>query len=322
MKKLISYFLAVIIFMFFAINLISCNVFAEQTSTCNYLICGLDDAANNTDVIIVASILTDKNEIRLLQIPRDTAITVEDKTCKINSLVPRKLAEGDSLGEALESFKEDLSDVLGIRLDGYFAFTSEDFKDIVDSLSGIEVYIPKGIDRGVLKALGLHEGDNLLDGKNALKLIRYREGYHTADLGRIGMQKLVIGGLVKALSRVNDVGQVLDLIVGMKNLEVDYRLRDLIKTFKVIKNNENGLSLSFADLPGMAMEGANGVWYYVANRSATIGLLKEFGLLGKKEFDTENKLASKEESFSTYYNSYKTKYKIYKSNEIYSINIK
>lgn len=166
----------------------------EKSNRINFLIMGLEDI--RTDTIIFASFCPDSKKVKLINIPRDTYIhrkgydAAEQR--KINSIY----GEHGALG-----LKKAVSYILNnAPIHHIITIDYEGVEKIVDALGGVEVNVPFHMkyndpyDNPPLN-IDIAPGYQILDGKTALKFLRYRKGnnnrggYADGDLGRIKAQQ-------------------------------------------------------------------------------------------------------------------------------------
>ena len=128
MKKLLLFILT-LSFAFLPIinHRIDATVFAAgqrvDKDKYTFLICGVDDAAENTDALILFNYSLASNEATFVQIPRDTYFRSCVGTDKINAIYPFLRSQGKSERESMQTVCDNLSFALGIDLDGYICYT-------------------------------------------------------------------------------------------------------------------------------------------------------------------------------------------------------
>lgn len=157
----------------------------------NVLLMGLDggkdeqnDGVQRADTLMLARLHSETGEIRLLSIPRDLyveGVRPGGESGRINSAYAYGGAE--ETVQAVEEF-------VGAPVDHYVAADFEGFEEVVDSLGGVEVRVKKDY----LAHRGIPEGDQVLDGKEALLYARYRKTPR-GDLGRIERQQQLLAAL-------------------------------------------------------------------------------------------------------------------------------
>ncbi|NLJ95836.1 MAG: hypothetical protein GX321_01670 [Clostridiales bacterium] len=186
----------------------------------NYLILGIEEIKNakNTDTMMIASINTKDNSIKLTSLLRDTYI--ESDNCN-----PNKLNAFYSLGGA-GGLVELIEEKYRIDIDGYASINFESFEKIIDYLGGISIEL------GVAEAEYLNTtnyisnpkyrnvkpGWNLLNGNQALGYCRIRMvetlGGATDDYGRTLRQRRVLSAIFNKYKSKN----IFSLISISKNV--------------------------------------------------------------------------------------------------------
>jgi polyisoprenyl-teichoic acid--peptidoglycan teichoic acid transferase len=117
-----------------------------------------------TDTILYVNIIGDN--ITAIALPRDIYLPHLDR--RINSVYAKY--KGDGLRKAVE-------EIVGLPVEYYAVINTDIFEDFVDALGGVEVNIKEPMDYDD-NAGGLHihfdPGIQTLDGKDAVKFVRYR----------------------------------------------------------------------------------------------------------------------------------------------------
>ena len=177
-----------------------------------FLIAGTDVVSNSTDVLMVASLDTEKNEINIIQIPRDTFVNKEvggyQTVTRVNSVYAAAYNRSVSAGTRAESarhiamkdLKSRLETSLCINIDYYALVNTSSFRRIVDAVGGVWFDVPDDMDYDDAEqdlSIHLKKGYQLLDGKAAEGLIRFRSGYAQGDLGRVSVRADFLTAMVK-----------------------------------------------------------------------------------------------------------------------------
>ncbi|NLK99433.1 MAG: hypothetical protein GX271_02095 [Clostridiales bacterium] len=170
----------------------------KEAYVSNYLLFGIEEIFNakNADAIMIASVNTQDNSIKLTSVLRDTYIDIEGYN-------PNKLNAFFSLGGP-QTLVDVIEDKYRIKIDGYAYINFEAFEKIIDSLGGISIelgeeeakylnttnYISNPENRTVIP------GWNQLNGNQALGYCRIRLvktiGGANDDYGRTLRQRRVI----------------------------------------------------------------------------------------------------------------------------------
>ncbi|HBJ19267.1 MAG TPA: hypothetical protein DDY70_05995 [Clostridiales bacterium] len=238
-----------------------------------YLICGFDDAAENTDVLILFGYDAAENMTTAVQIPRDTYFASGTPQNKINQLYATYRAAGHTEEESLVLLKRELAALLGIRIDGAVGLGTSALRKSVDLIGGVTLRVPTDL---VTKTADgestvlLTAGEHTLDGKAAETFVRYREGYALGDVGRVDAQKLFLSAFFKKAKESIGMDTLLGLLRVMREEVVtDISFTDatglLIKNFTKFKDT----GMRYVTLPGQSAVGTRGLWYYAANLSGT-----------------------------------------------------
>ncbi|MEP7358569.1 MAG: LCP family protein, partial [Anaerolineales bacterium] len=127
----------------------------------NILLLGRDtdrtDATYRTDVMIVASINKDANAVTLLTIPRDLFVYIPGWTMnRINTAA----AHGDAIGYpggGVALLEQTILYNLGIPIHGWARVDFDGFKDIVDTVGGVDVPVTCAMQDWRLKEPGLDQ---------------------------------------------------------------------------------------------------------------------------------------------------------------------
>ena len=244
------------------------------------ILCGFDEAAENTDSIILAKYISADNSLNFIQIPRDTYHDAASYK-KINSLYPSRRASGDDRTDALKALEMDIEENLGINIDASIGYTMDTFVSVIDAIGGVDLDLPKAFsiyDSKGNEILSLSDGENHIDGKDALLFVRARNGYTGGDISRIDAQKIFLSSFLGKIK--NDVS-LTDIIKGCVETRNGWTLNVKIgDLFKIIMKNKGRISnvdMKYATLPGVAALGNNGVSYFYLSHKSSIELLNSLG---------------------------------------------
>lgn len=245
----------------------------------NFLIAGTNE--NLTDSIIYGKYNTETNKLYMMSIPRDTYTDNED--CighKINSIYR---------GKNLDSFIKEIEDILEVSIDYYAIYDSKFIKEVVDSVGGVEIYVPqrmyyKGGDPEFV--IDLKEGMQVLDGEEAEQFLRFRSGYANADLGRVEAQRNFIKAFIKTIISKENISRIPSVIkIALDNTKTNATTRELMKYVDEVKeiNIDEIESMTMPNTP----EYINGLSYVIADKEEARRIIKEEWIAN--QLDTENK---------------------------------
>lgn len=242
----------------------------------NILICGIDNNENRgdqalTDVIMVVSFHVEKNEIKVLQIPRDTFIGEQIPSGKINAAY----SMGENQSNPVSNLATIVKEQFQIPIDHYVTITMDGFRKVVDDIGGVEIDMPYEIptDNKVYNDISIPKGKQRLQGKQAEILVRYRKGYIEGDIGRVKAQRIFIGALIGELKRSN-AGELKNLLgTAMKHVKSDLSVGEAYK----ILNAAMKVDLDEMELFLLPGESAmyNGLSYYSVHKEQLMQLLNE-----------------------------------------------
>lgn len=243
------------------------------------LVAGSDCVSGLYDVMMLVSIDSGRERICVMQLPRDTYAEYTVGSYKKLNGAARELG-----AQGLRAFLEKS---FGICIDGYVALDLSDFREVIDTLGGVEIELDEAIsytdaEQGLF--IELPSGRQVLDGERAEMLVRYRAGYADGDLGRLDAQKKFLAALFKTLKTNVSSDNALRLayeLIGKVDTDIGAVSAVSIGLCALRLGDEG---LMFVTLPGEdAIAEKSGASYYVASASSTEQVLCEF--FGKSEGD-------------------------------------
>lgn len=268
----------------------------------NFLVVGKDAAALNTDVIMVISYDVKNAEIALMQIPRDTYVTIDGVSCKINAVFAtmynRALRAGssDPMADGMQGFADLISYDWDLLIDYYALVDLEGFRNIVDIIGGVRIDIQSDMEYydpiQDLK-IELKAGTQILDGEKAEQFVRFREGYVTADIGRMDAQKMFMSAFLAQVKSNLTLAKIPSIMKAIfENVETSVSLRDCVYFAQNLFSDVDLSSIKMMTAPGEATRefGDSGSWYYVIYRSAVLDMINEYfcayeNPIGDESFD-------------------------------------
>lgn len=263
----------------------------------NYLFFGLDDAAENTDVILLASFLPKSGRLTLLQIPRDTYYRDAAEEGKINGYYARLRAGGMSEKEALDATGRMYGDFLGIPLRGVFSLTVSGFSALVDALGGVTLRLPAALTIG---GETFPAGECRLSGKEAVAFVRYRRGYAGGDLSRLDAQKRFLAALLSALREQGTLpGGVRILGALREHMTSSLDFPTLMRLYLSSRQGLRRAAVIYITVPGAPVLTDGGVSYYVISRVGAEQVLAPMGQVAA--FDPEERLCPEDARFRSVY---------------------
>jgi polyisoprenyl-teichoic acid--peptidoglycan teichoic acid transferase len=172
----------------------------------NILIMGIDrvpEAAPNSrkifngrsDTILLFHLDPRDKSINLLSIPRDTKV-------EIPGIRFSKINEANARGGAVLAVRLVSTIANNATIDKYVRVSSGAFRELVDLLDGVEVFVPRAMsytDKAQKLSINLAQGWQNLNGEKAEQLARFRND-GLGDIGRIQRQQSLIQAIRNRLT--------------------------------------------------------------------------------------------------------------------------
>lgn len=176
----------------------------ESDGRINILLMGMGGEGHDgpflTDTIILASVLPSENKVALLSIPRDLLVPVEDYGWrKINAV--NAFGELDARGRGGDLSRQTMESLLGIDIPYYIRIDFEGFREVIDSVGGIDVYVERAFadhtyptEDYLTTTVSFEAGWQHMDGSTALVYSRSRHGTNGegSDFARAKRQQNVL----------------------------------------------------------------------------------------------------------------------------------
>jgi LCP family protein required for cell wall assembly len=166
-----------------------------------------------SDTTMIAHISADRSRVEVVSIPRDTLVDVpecmlpdgtttsEQYDVMFNSAFQTGGQTGD-VGAAAACTIRTVEDLTGIFIDDFVVVDFAGFKNVVQALDGVPLYIPEPIDDPFAQ-VQVAAGCQVLDGQEALGVARARKTVGDgSDISRIGRQQELVAAIAReALSK-------------------------------------------------------------------------------------------------------------------------
>ena len=195
-----------------------------------------------TDTIMLLSYKPQENKVAIISIPRDLFVKIPQRPngVKINAVY--SIGEGEGNGKGLEEAKKIVGEVSGLSVHYAVTMNFEGFRNLIDTLGGVEVFLDspfyetsqfvQGQECGV--EFTLPAGVNKLDGETALCYARARE--NTSDFDRARRQQVIIKALKDKLisaGTLTDFGKINGIlnVVG-DNVKTDFASHEMRKFYE------------------------------------------------------------------------------------------
>ena len=278
------------------------DLYVRREGVYNFLLVGYDKAAGLTDVNMIAQFDVNTGKVSIVQLPRDTYARYNEngRYKKING--------------AFGYFKRDLEglanyfeETLCIKIDFYASIDLAAFRNIVDIIGGVPMYVPRDMEYDDPEQdlyINLKEGFQTLNGEQAEQFVRFRKGYIQADIGRTNAQKIFMTAFVKQFKAKVSVSTLTQIGGQMlKYAKTNMTLNDFVYFAKAALSIDLD-SMSMLIIPGQNIREhkTSGTWYYVLSHDATLEIVNEYlNVYGKditpEMFDSKLSLTNPEAEY-------------------------
>ncbi|AAK79235.1 LCP family protein required for cell wall assembly [Clostridium acetobutylicum] len=253
----------------------------KNNEAVNILITGVDtgrkesefgDYSKRNDAIMVLHYDSKNKSANLVSIPRDTKVTIDGNTKKINEL--SSINGPKYLVSAIKSN-------FGININYYLQLDYKGFRNMVDSIGGVNVTINNKMnydDPNGNIHIHLNKGENQkLDGKTAEEFVRWEKNNNSeenidSDLARIRNQHEFVAAVVQNMKRKSMIFKMPSLLkVVAKNVQTNMTASDIYKYGKALA------SVKSENLKITSINGTNvyigGNTYFVYNHKENKNIL-------------------------------------------------
>ena len=188
------------------------------------LVCGINGFL--TDTIIYAKANLETGKISYISIPRDTYVT--NPYCighKINAIYRK---------QDMEPLIEQVEKMIDVDIDYYLLVDAEILANMVDAIGGVEFNVPIDMrydDPTQNLHINLKKGIQILDGKKAEQVIRFRKsnngtGYRGGDIDRVKVQQEFIKAFIKQAVKPENIlnaDKIINTVLGDTDTNVTVR---------------------------------------------------------------------------------------------------
>ena len=179
----------------------------EEDNRINFLLLGIGgenhDGGNLTDTIIIASLQLNPLRASMVSIPRDLLVFVNGYGYrKINSI--HALSENKNEGSGPSTISQTVAQSFNIPIHYYLRVDFEGFKDLIDELDGLDIYVENEFTDYLYPApnyeyqtIRFDKGWQAMDGDTLLEYVRSRHGNNgeSGDFARAQRQQIAIAAL-------------------------------------------------------------------------------------------------------------------------------
>ncbi|HDR7459671.1 LCP family protein [Bacillus paranthracis] len=269
------------------------------------LIMGIEDYATDgqngrTDSLMFATVNPKTQKISLMSIPRDSRVPIvgKNKEDKINAA---HAYGGEEMAiKTVEGF-------LKVPVDHYLKIDFQGFKGIIDAVGGVTVDVPfdfwERSDVDYYKKIEFKQGQQELNGEEALAYVRMRKQDPNGDYGRAARQRQLLAAVVQKLNSTSTVFKIKDLtaVVG-KYIKTDIPISDGLALYKKLSGFDP------STIQTLKLEGEDkkigGIYYFLPDPNGVEAVRNEIKKeLGEKVTTQENSTTKTESTPSSNSNS-------------------
>lgn len=206
------------------------------------LIMGIDEGDSRddyqiarTDALLLATLNRENKSVKLLSIPRDSYVHIphvgyEDKINHAYAFGGRKATI------------DTVENLLGLPVDYYMTLNFNAFVDVIDAIDGVTVDVPyeiKEMDSTDRKnAIHLLEGEQILDGEEALAFARTRKKDSDVERGKRQME--IIEAIIDKATSVSSIFKYDDIIQAVgNNMQTNMRFAEMRSFFAYATEGSN-----------------------------------------------------------------------------------
>lgn len=209
----------------------------QITRPVNILVMGIDLPLNLPDNRLADDVFSGRSDTMLLvhvdpsaeltsilSIPRDTQV-------EIPSLGTEKINYANALGGSKMAAQVVSRTLNGVTIDRYVRVSTGAFRELVDLMGGIDVYVPERmeyVDNTQKLKIDLQPGQQTLNGEQAEQFARFRNDAD-GDIGRVQRQQQVIRALKEKLANplmVTKLPQAIELF--QKYIDTNLTMEEML----------------------------------------------------------------------------------------------
>lgn len=239
----------------------------------NLMVLGLDGDKTRCDVIMLLHFVPASSQLSIVSVARDTRVVSDGAYERINALYSKG---------AEKRIARELTKITGLPVHYYITVDFKGFRRIIDTLGGVEFYVPFNMnydDPTQNLHIHLKKGLQMLNGKKAEQLVRYRKGnkkghgYTEGDIGRIKMQQDFLRELVKQKLNIKILPKAVEIFDILKQyVKTNIKITDVtyyMKSVSKVRSDE----IQALTLPGTSRL-IKGKWYFIYDREKTAELME------------------------------------------------
>ena len=278
---------------------------SESEDVVYFLVAGVDEGESLTDIMMVVCFDIKANTANVMQIPRDTFIGSDVPSGKMNAvygLAPKE--EGQT---KINAMLRRINDCFGLPVDHYVTVSLSAFRDIVDAVGGVDVYVPSNIYNAYnskVESFTFYKGMNHMNGSQAESFVRHRKSYSMGDLGRVEAQRNFYAAFIKKCLEMSYSQMASAATKVYDDISTDMKLVDMLAYAKAAQKLSVD-QINFHAVPGQsgtyAVNGGQALSYYSIHKQDYVELVNQYFMPYSDPITADSLMIR--ELHNTYYNS-------------------
>jgi LCP family protein required for cell wall assembly len=201
--------------------------------------------AGRSDTILLIRFQPQDRSLRIVSIPRDSRV-------KMPSGGYDKVNSANARGGADFSAEVITNNLNNVKIDHYVRVTTDAFRELIDVLGGVEVYIPQSMyykDVTQNLEINLKQGLQTLNGEQAEQFSRFRND-SLGDIGRVQRQQVLMKALKAKLQNPVMITRIPQAMKLLKNhLDTDLTPKQMLSLASFCRGLEKN-NIKMVILPG------------------------------------------------------------------------
>jgi LCP family protein required for cell wall assembly len=233
----------------------------------------VDVFSGRSDTMLLVRFDPKENTLKLLSIPRDTRVVIPDVGyTKINDA---NVYGGPKL--AVQVINENIGEV---PIDRYVRVTTNAFRELVDLVGGIEVFVPTPMvyeDKTQKLAINLEAGLQTLNGEQAEQFARFRHDSN-GDIGRVQRQEILLKALQNRLTNPTLLPRIPQAIQILQNsVDTNLSLEEILSLANFGRQLDRK-EVQMVMLPGRfgGLEEFDGKSYWIMSHAGGQQILRKY----------------------------------------------
>lgn len=229
------------------------------------LVLGLDtrdgDLSGRTDAMVLLTFNPSDSTIKMLNIPRDSLVDIPGR---VND---DKINHAHAFG-GIDLTIDTVENFLDIPVDYFVSLNFDAFMEIIDEMGGITVDAPMEVrdtDNATYGTIVIPEGEQHINGEEALAYVRMRKHDPDGDHGRGERQKEVIESVIREMASYSTIANFRPLLDSVeRNVNTNVEFSTAISMHDYVSELNNIASLSFEGRDRLD----NDVYYFLVDEES------------------------------------------------------